>query len=249
MRPSLRTVKLLIGFQGTRYEGWQSQKNGRTLQEIFEKYLSKICSGEKINLIGSSRTDSGVHAIGFVAHFKTKAKLPDSKIKDALNFYLPEDVVVFKAQTVSPNFHARYSAKSKVYQYDIWNDRTRPLFQAPFVVWYSGPLNVSQMKKAAKHFLGRHDFRAFKDNGDEKKNTVRTIKKISVQKKSSLLRITIKANGFLTHMVRIIAGTLMEVGRGRREPNEISRAIRSKNRSKAGPTAKSQGLTLVKVIY
>ena len=249
MQKSLRTVKLTIGFDGTRYEGWQSQKNNRTIQELFEKHLSKICSGEKIGVVGSSRTDSGVHARGFVAHFHTQAKLSDQKIKDALNFYLPRDIVVFQAKTVRANFHARYSAKSKVYQYDIWNDPTRPLFEAPFALWYAGQLQIDLMKKAARYFVGKHDFRAFRDSGDEKKNTIRTIKKISIQKKGSLIRILIEGDGFLTHMVRIIIGTLMEVGKGRMEPDKIPNVIRSKNRSQAGPTVKSLGLTLLKVTY
>ncbi len=246
--PDLRTIRLLIGFDGTRYEGWQSQKNSRTIQEVFEKHLSRILSG-KITLFGSSRTDSGVHAKGFVAHFQTQSRLPDPKIKDALNYYLPADIVVFKARTVKSGFHARYSAKSKIYQYDIWNDKTRPLFEAPFVLWYSGPLDLDKMKKASKHFLGRHDFFAFKDSGDDVKDTVRTIKKISVQKKGSLLRLLIEGDGFLTHMVRIIAGTLMEVGKGRIAPESIPAIIFSKKRAKAGPTAKPQGLTLLKVKY
>lgn len=248
-KKTLRAVKLVIGFDGTRYEGWQSQRNNNTIQEILEKNLSKIFSGEKINLHGSSRTDSGVHAKGLVAHFSAQSALPDEKIKDALNFYLPGDIVVLEAATVGSDFHARYGAKSKIYQYDIWNDRTRPLFQAPYVLWYPNSLNVTSMKKAAAHFIGEKDFRAFKDSGDEKKNTVRTVKKLSVQKKGSLIRITIQADGFLTHMVRVIAGTLMEAGRGRVRAADIPAILRSKDRRKAGPTAKALGLTLVKVIY
>ncbi len=247
-KASLRTVRLDLGFQGTRYEGWQSQKNSRTVQELFEKYLSKILS-EKITVFGSSRTDSGVHAKGFVAHFQTHNPLPDAKIKDAMNYYLPADVVVSRVRAVKPGFHARYSAKSKIYQYDIWNDKTRPLFEAPFVLWYSGPLDTDKMKTAAKHFLGRHDFFAFKDSGDEKKDTVRTIKKISIQRKRNIIRLLVEGDGFLTHMVRIIAGTLIEAGRGRMAPDSIPAIILSKKRSKAGPTAKPQGLTLLKVRY
>ena len=246
--PGLRIVRLDLGFQGTRYEGWQSQRNNRTVQELFEKHLAKILS-EKVDIHGSSRTDSGVHARGYVAHFLTRSKLPDNKIKDALNHYLTADVVVFGAKTVKPSFHARFSAKSKIYQYDIWNSPTRPLWEAPFTLWYSGPLDVMEMKKAASHFLGKHDFRALKDAGDAKENTVRTIKKISVMKKGDLIRLTVQGDGFLTHMVRIIAGTLIEVGRGRMHADQIPKIIASKTRSKAGPTAKALGLTLVKVIY
>ncbi len=246
---TVRNVRLLIGFIGTRFEGWQSQKNGRTLQEFFEKILRRLFPGQKINLIGSSRTDSGVHAKGFVAHFMAVNALSDEKLQSALNHYLPPDVVVLEARTAPSDFHARYSAKSKIYQYDIWNDRTRPLFEAPYALWYPGALDTQRMKKAAVHLVGKHDFCAFKDSGDEKKNTIRTVKKLSVVKRGPLIKITIQGDGFLTHMVRIIAGTLIQVGVGRIEPADIPAIIRSKDRKKAGPTAKALGLTLVKVFY
>ena len=139
----MRTVKLVIGFQGTRFEGWQSQRKNNTLQEIFERVLTGIFKA-KTPIVGSSRTDSGVHARGFVACFHTQSKLPDAKIQTALNFYLPKDILVLSAKTVHPGFHARYHAKSKVYQYDIWNSRTRPLFEEPFVLWHPQELDVRQ---------------------------------------------------------------------------------------------------------
>ena len=245
-----RNVRLLIGFEGTRYEGWQSQRNGKTLQELFEKILSRIFHAQKINLHGSSRTDSGVHARGFVAHFAAPGAISDAKLKSALNHYLPPDVVVLDVKTVKASFHARFSAKSKIYRYDIWNDRTRPLFEAPYALWYPGDLDLALMKKAAAHFTGKHDFAAFRDSGaDDKRSTVRTVKKLSVAKKGKLVSITIQGDGFLTHMVRIIAGTLIQAGVGRIPPADIPAIIRSKDRKKAGPTAKALGLTLVKVLY
>lgn len=244
-----RNIRLLLGFEGTAYGGWQSQLNGKTLQELFEKVLAGIFPGQKINLIGSSRTDAGVHALGFTAHFKVRGAIPDAKLKSALNHYLPDDVVVFDVKTVPASFHARYDAKSKIYRYDIWNDRTRPLFEAPFSLWYPGDLDAARMKKAAAHFKGKHDFAAFRDSGDDKKNTVRTVKKISLVKKGKLIRLTIQADGFLTHMIRIIAGTLIQAGAGRIDPASIPAILRSKDRKKAGPTAKALGLTLVKVLY
>lgn len=243
-----RTVKLTIGFEGTRYEGWQSQKKGNTVQEIFEKNLSRILK-EKISIVGSSRTDSGVHALGLVAHFRTRNPLPDKKIKDALNFYLPRDIIVFSAKTVPDSFHARYSAKSKLYRYDIWRSPTRPLFQAPFVLWHPGPLDVPAMKKAAQHFVGKHDFAAFHDRGEEGKSTVREVHRLRIIQKPPLIRIEIQANGFLRHMVRVIVGTLIAVGRGKLLANAIPAILESKTRSKAGPTAKGYGLMLVSVKY
>jgi len=243
-----RTVKLLIGFEGTHYEGWQSQKKNKTLQELIEKQLSRILK-EKTNVISSSRTDSGVHARGLVAHFRTQNTLQDKKIKDALNFYLPKDVVVFSAKTVSNDFHARYTAKSKVYVYEIWNAPTRPLFEAPFVLWLPHRINLSRMKQAAKPFIGRHDFGAFRDKGEKEKSAVREIKQLRIRKNKSMIRIKIEASGFLRHMVRIIVGTLIEVGRNKISPEAIPQMIRSKDRTQAGPTAKPHGLTLLKVKY
>lgn len=244
----MRTVRLLIGFDGSRFEGWQDQKKGRTLQELFEKLLLKILK-EPVSVISSSRTDSGVHALGLVAHFRTQSLLPDSKIKEALNFYLPKDVLVRSAKTVSSDFHARYSARSKVYRYTIWNSKTRPLFEAPYVLWYPKRLNVRAMRLSARSFVGRHDFRAFMDGKNEKKSSVRYLKRLSVQKNKRLIQITAEGDGFLRHMVRIIAGTLLEAGRGRLRPEVMADILKSKDRKNAGPTAKAHGLTLVKVRY
>jgi tRNA pseudouridine38-40 synthase len=245
----VRVVRLLIAFQGTRYEGWQSQKNGKTLQEIFEKYLAKILKA-KTDLISSSRTDSGVHARGMVAHFKTRAKLPDNKIQDALNYYLPQDAVVLSAKTVPPSFHARYAAKYKVYEYVIWNSRTRPAYDlAPFCLWQTTGLNVSKMRKAAKELLGKHDFSAFRDSGDKEKNPVRNIHSILIRKNGPKIAIRVRGNGFLRHMVRIIAGTLIEVGRGKLPPTRVKHILESQDRTQSGPTSQPHALTLLKVAY
>jgi len=243
-----RTVKLVIGFQGTRYEGWQSQRKDKTIQEVFEKILARILK-EPTHLAGSSRTDSGVHARGFVAHFKTKSALPDSKIKDALNFYLPKDILVYSARTAADGFHARFSAKSKLYRYDIWVSRTRPLFEAPFVLWYPHPLDVNLMRRALHPLKGRHDFSAFKDSGDIRESYVREIKRFSVKREGRLIRIELEGNGFLRHMVRVIVGTLIEVGRKKIAPRGMEAILQSKDRGRAGPTARALGLTLVRVKY
>lgn len=243
-----RNVQLIIAFIGTRYEGWQSQRNKRTIQEVFERILEKIC-GEKTTLHGSSRTDSGVHAKAFSAHFHTKSKIPDSKLVQALNYYLPRDIVVLKAKTVSANFHARFHARSKIYQYAIWNHSVRPVFEEPYFLWHAQRLNVAKMKKAAAYLKGKHDFKAFQDRGDERSTTVRTIKNIQIKKVKERLILTVEGDGFLRHMIRVIAGTLIEVGRGRFKPELVCEVLRSKNRLKAGPTAKACGLTLVKVNY
>lgn len=244
----MRTVRLLIGYQGTHYLGWQSQKNGRTVQEVLEAAVLKITK-QKTAVTGSSRTDSGVHARGLVAHFRTKNRLPDEKLRSALNFYLPSDIVVYSVKTASEKFHARFSARSKLYQYDVWNSRTRPLFEAPYVLWFPQKLDVSAMKKAARYFKGKRDFSAFRDASGDERQPVKKIKSLIVSKKGTLIRIRIEADGFLTHMVRIIVGTLLEVGRKKLKPSDIPSIIRSKNRSQAGPTAKAHGLSLLSVRY
>ncbi|HTL69867.1 MAG TPA: tRNA pseudouridine(38-40) synthase TruA [Candidatus Eisenbacteria bacterium] len=244
----MRTVRLLIGFDGTRYEGWQSQRKDRTIQEIFEKILLRLFK-ERTDLVSSSRTDSGVHALGLVAHFKTASRLSDRKIKDALNFYLPRDILVRAAKTVDNRFHARFSAKSKLYRYDIWRSATRPLREGPYALWHPGPLDLPLMRKASRHLLGTHDFSAFQDGGDQGRGAVRTIRSIRIAAKGPLVRIEVKGNGFLRHMVRIIVGTLIEVGRRKLPPEALPGIIASKKRPSAGPTAKSHGLTLVKVQY
>ncbi len=248
----MRTVRLLIAFQGTHYQGWQSQRNGKTLQEVFEALLQKIFK-EKVNLHGSSRTDSGVHARGFVAHFKIKSPLSDRQVRDALNFYLPEDVVVLSAKTMPDSFHARFGAKSKTYRYEIWNDRRRPVFdKAPYVLWVPPRLDVRTMRKAAKHLVGRHDFSAFRSSDDsdkEGKSAVRNIKSLVIAKNGPSITITVTGDGFLKHMVRIMAGTLILVGRGKLSIEHTISLLASKNRKKSGPPAKPQGLTLLKVTY
>ena len=245
----MRTVKLLIAFQGTHYHGWQSQRTGKTLQELFEKHLTRIFA-EKINLHGSSRTDSGVHARGFVAHFKVKSTLSDRQVRDALNYYLPQEVVVLSAKTVPDSFHARFNARSKTYQYEIWNHRRRPVFdKAPFALWLPPKLDVGKMRRAARCLVGKHDFSAFRASGEEEKNAVRQIKSLIISRKGHLISIRVSGDGFLKHMVRIIVGTLIHIGRGKLPIGHMISLLESKDRKKSGPTAKSHGLTLVKVSY
>jgi tRNA pseudouridine38-40 synthase len=245
----VRTIKLVIGFQGTHYEGWQSQRKGRTVQEFVEKALRQILK-TKTHVAGSSRTDSGVHALGFAASFRTKSRMPDAVIKRALNFHLPGDIVIRSARTIHAGFHARFHARSKVYRYDIWNDPTRPLFEAPYVLWHPHRLDVGRMRHAARFLKGKHDFKAFQASGDDRRGgTVRTIRHIKITKKKELLRIEITGDGFLRQMIRIIVGTLLEAGRGKLPPERVREILLSKDRRKAGPTAKAHGLTLVRVSY
>lgn len=244
----MRTVKLVIGFDGTRYAGWQSQRKGNSIQEMLESNLLKLFK-EKTSLVSSSRTDAGVHARGMVAHFKTKCVLSDLKIKRALNYYLPKDILIYSSRTVSDKFHARYDAKSKLYCYDIWNSPLRPLFESSYVLWFPKNLDINKMKKACAFFKGQHDFSAFCDKGDPKESYVRCIKRIRIRKIKSIIRIEVEANGFLRHMVRVIVGTLVEVGRSKMNFNNIQDILKSKDRKQAGPTIKPKGLTLMRVKY
>jgi tRNA pseudouridine38-40 synthase len=245
----VRVIRLDLGFAGTRYEGWQSQGRGRTVQEVLEKALKPIC-GHAVSVIGCSRTDAGVHAAHYVASFRTKSAIPDATLVRALNFHLPEDIVVSRARTVKPSFHARFSAKSKVYRYRIWESPVRPLFEAPYMLWFPyGRLDIPRMRRAARCLPGRHDFRAFVDQGGEAHSTVRTVRSVRIRKSGREIQIEVEGDGFLKHMVRVLVGTLLEVGRGKEQADFVEKALIAKSRSKAGPTAKALGLTLLKVRF
>lgn len=239
---------MLVAYAGTRYEGWQSQRKGNTVQEHIERALARL-AGAKVNVLGSSRTDSGVHAEGLVAHFKADIDMAPARLRQALNHLLPPDIQVRVIRIAPEGFHARYGARSKVYRYQIWTGRERPLFEAPYWLWYHGQLDIPAMRQAARRLVGKHDFAAFKDSGDEKKSTVRTVKALRIRKEAQKVIIRIEADGFLTHMVRIIVGTLIDVGRGRKAPADIDRILLSKDRRQAGPTSKALGLFLEKVRY
>lgn len=243
-----RSYRMLIAYQGTGYEGWQSQRKGSTVQEHIERALTRI-AGAKVHVLGSSRTDSGVHAEGLSAHFKADVTLAPPRLRQALNHMLPPDIQIRRLTYAPPGFHARYGARSKVYRYQIWTGKDRPLFEAPYWLWYHGRLDVPAMRRAARHLVGKHDFAAFKDSGDDKKDTTRTVRALRIAKDRQKVVIRIEADGFLTHMVRIIVGTLIDVGRGRKSPADIQRILASKDRRQAGPTSKALGLFLEKVRY
>jgi tRNA pseudouridine38-40 synthase len=244
----MKNIMLVIEYDGTNYHGWQYQKNAITVQEVLEKAIEKV-TGEKVNLIGSSRTDTGVHALYQVANFKTKTKIPPEKLPYALNAVLPEDVVVIKAQEVDKSFHARYSARSKRYRYLILN-RQFPMPTMRNYCWHVPyPLDVEAMKKASFFLKGTHDFSAFKASSTKKVNPVKTIYDLSVEKNDEIIKIEVEANGFLYNMVRIIVGTLVYVGLGKIKAGDIPAIIESKDRTKAGITAPPQGLYLIRILY
>lgn len=252
----MRNIKLTIEYEGTNYAGWQIQKNTRlTIQEVIEKALSKIIQ-ERIKLIASGRTDAGVHAAGQVANFKATSIIPAKNIQKALNSLLPGDIRIVNSEDVPLQFHARFSAKAKTYRYLILNQDYPSALLRDYCYFLPYKLDLNKMRRAATAFLGRHDFSAFCASGSSVKDTIRTIKKISIKGINyslspipyRLISVDITADGFLYNMARSIVGTLLEVGRGKLEPG-WSRAGPPQRLCRAGPTAPASGLFLVKVDY
>ena len=244
----MKRVKLTVAYDGTNYCGWQVQPNGITVQEVLNQCLSEF-TGENIETIGASRTDAGVHALGNVAVFDTEMRMPGDKFSFALNQRLPEDIRIQKSEEVDADFHPRYVKSQKTYEYRILNCR----FPIPTERFYSHftyiPLDVDKMKEAASYLIGEHDFKSFCGTGAQVKTTVRTIKEIQIEKSGDRITIRITGEGFLYNMVRIIAGTLMDIGGGLYPPEKMKEILEAKDRKKAGPTAPARGLTLMKIQY
>ena len=244
----MKRVMLEIAYDGTNYCGWQVQPNGITVQEVINQKLSELLK-EPIETIGASRTDAGVHALGNVAVFDTSARMPGEKISYALNQRLPEDIRIQMSKEVEPDFHPRYRNSRKTYEYRILNCR----FPIPTERFYSHftyiPLDVDKMKEAASYLIGEHDFKSFCGTGAQVKTTVRTVKEIQIEKSGDRITIRITGEGFLYNMVRIIAGTLMDIGGGLYPPEKMKEILEAKDRKKAGPTAPARGLTLMKIQY
>ncbi|MGV3152413.1 tRNA pseudouridine(38-40) synthase TruA [Sarcina ventriculi] len=244
----MRNIKLTIEYDGTRYYGWQRQPIGNTIQQELEKAISKVIK-EYVEVIGSSRTDSGVHAKGYVANFKTNVKMPAEKFRDAINCKLPRDIVIIKSEEVDLDFHARYSSKGKTYCYTILNREYPCAIDKDYVYYYRWKLNVEEMKKACKYFLGTHDFKAFQTPGGSVKTSIRTISDLHIETNVDKIKIYISADGFLYNMVRIIVGTLILVGSNKIKEDFVKNIIESGVRQNAGKCAPANGLCLEKVFY
>lgn len=245
----MRNIKLLIQYEGTRYKGWQSQEHTEnTIQGRLTRVLERM-TGEEIDLKGSGRTDAGVHAAGQTANFYTETKLSCEEILRYLNTYLPEDIAVLRAEEASPRFHSRLCAVRKTYVYRIWNSCVPNVFDRKYVCQVEEPLDVEGMREAAEFFLGIHDFRAFCANKRMKKSTVRSLERITIEQSGPELRLSFTGNGFLHHMIRILTGTLLEVGLGKRKPQEMAAILASLSREQAGAMAPAQGLCLLSVEY
>ena len=244
----MKNIKLTIEFDGSNFCGWQKQPKGRTVQETIEKAIFKA-TNEQIEINGSSRTDSGVHAKCMVANFFTNSTIPSEKFREAINVRLPEDVSIIRSEEVDENFHARYSSKGKTYSYTIINRYERLSLGHQYLYHYRYPLDFNKMEEACKYFLGTHDFKAFMSPGSSIKTTVRTIYELYLKKDGEKIQIFITGNGFLYNMVRIIVGTLLKVGNGKIKPDEIEDIIKEGNRKRAGMCVPAKGLILEKVFY
>ena len=244
----MKRYRLKVAYDGTNYCGWQVQPNEVTIEGVLNETLSDLLN-EDIEVVGASRTDSGVHSDGNYCIFDTETHIPAPKIAYALNQRLPEDISIVKSDEVDEDWHPRYQNSMKTYQYTIINrDMPDPVRRLYTYFTYS-KLDVDKMKEAAKYLVGEHDFAAFCSTGSQVENTVRTIESLEVTQNGDEIAIIAKGNGFLYNMVRIIAGTLLEVGEGKLEPSDMEDIIASKDRGKAGKTAVARGLILVEIKY
>lgn len=241
--------KLTIQYDGTRYDGWQKQGNtGNTIQGKLEGVLSRL-AGVPVEMHGAGRTDAGVHAEGQTASVRLPGAYTPAEVMAYLNQYLPEDIAVIAAEEADARFHARLSAVGKVYRYAIRMGGTPDVFHRKYQYRVETPLDVDAMRQAAAQLTGTHDYRAFCANKRYKKSTVRTVSAIGITVEGADMTITFRGDGFLQHMVRILTGTLLEVGQGQRSPAEMAAILASQDRTRAGKTAPAQGLTLVQVEY
>lgn len=245
----MRNIKLTITYDGKRYLGWQRLGDSdKTIQGKIESILKQM-TGEEIEIIGSGRTDSGTHARGQVANFKTETSMTRAEMLDFLNRYLPRDIVVTKMEEVQDRFHARYNCTGKQYSYYVWNNVIPTVFERNHSFHYPQKLDLDKMNQACEKLIGTHDFIGFSALKKSKKSTVRTIEKLSIEQEGSMLHFTFVGDGFLYKMVRIIVGTLLEIGSGSMDVTEIENIFEKKVRQQAGETLPAQGLFLDEVYY
>ena len=244
-----KRIKLVVAYDGTNYCGWQVQPNGETIEGVLNRELSSLLGGD-IKVTGASRTDSGVHSLGNVAVFDTDTRIPPEKISYALNIRLPEDIVVQDSCEVAPDFHPRHCNSRKTYEYRILNRRFAMPTRRLDTYFYHRPLDVERMQQAARYLKGTHDFKSFCSVNTVVEDTVRTIYTLQVIKDADdIITIRVQGSGFLYNMVRILAGTLIQVGIGAMEPEEMTEILEAKDRSASGPTAPAQGLTMMGIEF
>ena len=245
----MKRVKLTVAYDGTNYCGWQVQPNGLAVQEVLNRCLSEFL-GTETEVIGASRTDAGVHALGNVAVFDTEARMPAEKFSYALNTRLPQDIRIQDSCQVPEDFHPRFQETIKTYEYKIYNRQFPDPTKRLYTYFYYYPLDVQKMRQGAGYLIGEHDFKSFSTYTPEVENTVRTIYELGIHRsEDDVITIRIRGNGFLYNMVRIIAGTLIRVGGGYYPPEHVKEILEGKNRELAGETARPEGLTLVEIRY
>jgi tRNA pseudouridine38-40 synthase len=241
-------VKMIVAYDGTNYCGWQIQPNGIAIEQKLNEGLCALL-GEEIKVTGASRTDAGVHSLGNVCVFDTHTRMPAEKISYALNQRLPEDIVVQDSCEVPESFHPRFSKSRKTYEYRILNRKFRMPTRRLDTYFYHHPLDVEKMQEAAAFLVGEHDFKSFCAANAQSQTSVRTIYECTVTRENDIITIRVTGNGFLYNMVRIIAGTLMKVGCGEMEPEQMPQILAARDRSAAGPTAPAHGLTMIGLVY
>ncbi len=245
----MRNIKLVIEYDGTNYHGWQVQPNGLTIQEVIEEKI-QIMTRQRVRLTGSGRTDAGVHALGQVANFRTTSTIPIEGFHRGLNSLLPPDIAIQSAEEVDLQFHAQYGAKRKTYRYVILRRESASALFRHYSWRLRGPLDLPAMEEATRCLRGRQDFTSFQGAEADTEDPVREVFQVRWSKKDSdFLHFTMEADGFLKHMVRNIVGTLAEVGKGKRSPEQFGQVLRARDRRQAGMTAPPQGLFLVEVKY
>ena len=245
----MRNFKLTLCYDGGRYDGWQRQGNSdNTIQGRLETLLSRLLD-QTVEVAGSGRTDAGVHALEQVCSFRAETKEDCEELLRAIRRFLPEDIGAISLEEAPPRFHARLNCREKTYVYRIWNSEAPNVFERKWMVCVPQPLDIGAMRLAAESLLGEHDFSAFCARGRMKKTAVRTLRHVEITRMGEEIRIALTADGFLYHMVRILVGTLIEVGEGKRAAEDIPAVLASRDRMEAGPTAPAQGLTLWSVKY
>jgi tRNA pseudouridine38-40 synthase len=244
----LRKLRLQVEYDGTGFSGWQRQEGRRTVQGTLEDGVHQLL-GERVDVRGAGRTDAGVHAAGQVASLSLRSKIPALGFLRGMNSLLPRDVAIVDAADAAETFDARFSARGKIYRYRIWNHIVRsPLHER--ASWHCRrPLDLEAMREAAKVLCGEHDFRGYRASDCDRRNTVRVIRRFDIAKRGALIEIDVEATAFLKNMVRILAGTLADVGRGKRDLPAVLRALETGDRASGGVTAPAAGLTLLHVIY
>lgn len=243
-----KNYKMVICYDGTRYYGWEHQPDRDTIQGKLENVLTRMC-GEFIDVIGAGRTDAGVHAKAMTANVVMDTDFSPEEIRDYMNRYLPDDIAVREVREASERFHARYKAVGKLYCYTCFDGPVKPVFQRKYVTMLDYSPDVEKMRRAAAYLEGKHDYKSFCGNPRMKKSTVRVVDKIEIVRKGGFIYFNFHGTGFLQNMVRILTGTLLEVGRGKIPPERMPEILEARDRQTAGPTAPPGGLCLVKVDY